>query len=284
MREIVLPARKNPEGRVRRGRASVLREATCTAKLAPVELVDVGLTGKRPVPRGPYVSATYASIRASCPRSCTFYGEGGGCFAESGFTGMLVRKLDAGADEHRMGVDGVALEEADLIDGAFRGGSVPGDGARGGRDLRLHISGDATTRAAALILGAAASRWHRRGGGAVWTYTHAWRTVPRAAWGPDVSALASVERPEDAESAADQGYAPAIVVEQHASDKAHRLRGSSLRWVPCPWETRRQTCAECRLCLDDRKLRRSGLGIAFAVHGVASGEAKRRLRVLREAA
>jgi hypothetical protein len=121
-------------------------------KLGPVDLVDVGGDRPRPVPRRPFVSSTYASIEATCPDSCAWKRKG--CFADAGFTKMAGALMDAAA----RGRDGFAViqEEARLIRLAFRGLRVPQDGARGGRDLRLHVGGDVDSARGAAILGAAA--------------------------------------------------------------------------------------------------------------------------------
>ena len=192
------------------------------------------------------------------------------------------------------GTPDLANDIASLDDTTFAR-VVPQDGARGGRDLRLHVSGDARTIGAVRILARAAERWVGRGGGSVWTYTPAWRTVPRSAWGP-ISVLASVETIEATMSAMDRGYAPALTVRAHALDPdiervlgaevaaagAWRPRdGNGLRIVPCPYETRSVTCGSCRLCLD-RDLHSLGVGVSFAAHGRGAKDARKRLPVLRE--
>jgi hypothetical protein len=97
-------------------------------------------------------------------------------------------------------------------------------------------------------------------------FTHAWREVPRDAWG-SISVLASVEQLGDIEAARAAGYAVAIVVDEVPTDKAFFRVGSDTKIVPCPAETRGATCIECRLCLDDDKLARSNVAIAFEAHG-----------------
>lgn len=251
-----------------------LHFATRDRKLAPVFQAPYSGPGRRrfrPEPIGPYCSATYASIEATCPRSCRF--KGAGCYVTEGFTQKANRKLDTAA---RGLTDLEVIEiEARLIENAFprNGYRVPQDGARGGRDLRLHIGGDARTTAAAFRLALAALSWGRRGGGAVWTFTHAWRRVYRRAWGP-ISALASVESTADANRARLLGYAPAIVVPEFRSTKTFTLPGSDIRWIPCPAETRAKTCVECRLCLDAPALHDRGMGIAFAIHGLGAKKVK----------
>jgi hypothetical protein len=244
---------------------AVFRATSCNAKLSPVDYVKhPGSVLPQPVPRHPFTSSTFAAIGPTCPDSCPFKRDGNksrGCYADSGITGMTARQLERAA--RGMSSLEVVQCEAALIDAAFPRG-VPQDGAHGGRDLRLHVGGDVRTAEEAALLAGAAERWRARGGGSVWTYTHAWREIPRAAWG-SISVLASVEDEEDAQRARERGYAPALVVVQHRGDRARR--SGELRIVPCPAETRQgTTCADCRLCLD-RDLHALGIAISFAIHG-----------------
>jgi len=209
------------------------------------------------------VSATYLSTKVSCPTTCALRNDG--CYAEMGRTGIHVSRLNAEAPKG-MRPEAAARVERDLVKESFKGGSIPQDGAKGGRDLRMHVSGDARTRRAARILAEAGTDWKARGGGTVWTYTHAWKTVPRKDWGP-VSVLASMEDPRKAEEARAQGYAPALVVERHTSDKAYNVEGSDVEWIPCVEQTRGVACSDCRLCMDADRLRDTNRGIAFAAHG-----------------
>jgi ParB-like chromosome segregation protein Spo0J len=221
----------------------------------------------------PYVASTLVSIQATCPSFCAFKGsptEPGGCYADAGFTRIAMQKLDAAA----WGCSSVDVirEEARQIDDAFDGGPVPQDGARGGRDLRLHVGGDVDSAEGARVLARAARRWRARGGGAVWTYTHAWKDVPRSAWGEAITVLASVEKVDEIEKAQKRGYACAVVVEEFpAGDKAWTV--GRTRIVPCPAETRGTTCAECRLCLD-RDLHAQRTAVAFKLHGLHADAAR----------
>jgi hypothetical protein len=219
---------------------------------------------------GGKVSATYASIETSCPTSCELRKERT-CYAMHGHVLFTLNRFDN---------EGTALqtarEEARLIDNAFKGGPIPQDGARGGRDLRLHVSGDCRTPGAARTLAAAIKRWFARGGGAAWGYTHAHSNVPREAWGP-TSVLASVDRLEDVPAARAQGYAPARYVAEFPSEKAWEEGG--VKWIPCPAQTRDNVgCADCRLCFRDRALHERNAGIAFSAHGASKN--KLRLRIL----
>jgi hypothetical protein len=248
-----------------RGTATFVAKSV-NRKLVPIELVA---TAGRPRPRalGPFVCITNTSIAATSSCACPF--KGPGCYVQEGFTTFNAARLDQAAKGHT--ADEVIVEEVCLIDRSFGGRGVPQDGARGGRDLRLHFGGDVGSVAGAHLLGAAAVRWLRRGGGQPRTYTHWWREIPREAWGPAISVLASVETAADVERARDAGYPAAIVVEEFPSDRAYLLPGSSARIIPCPADTRGVTCATCRLCID-RDLLGMNAAIAFAARG--SGKKK----------
>ena len=253
---------------------AVFHPITSNSKLAPQTRVayDNAQYSFRPEPVPPYCSATYVSIAATCPDSCSF--KDNGCYVQTDrFMSKAVRRLDVEAEA----LDGfeVALNEISLINGAFPGrtggrprmpgGQIPQDGARGGRDLRMRIGGDVPTAGAAALLGESATGWRARGGGRVWGFTHRWDSIARAAFGPDLSMLASVETPADAKRAMRRGYAPAIVVDHFTTERVFKVAG--VPFIPCPNETRGRTCVECRLCLDDHALIARGMGIAFAAHG-----------------
>lgn len=265
--------------------AALFRPVSDDRKLAPVAMVANTTERLRPVAQGPFCSSTYVSIAATCPDTCEF--KDGGCYAMAGFTGNALRRMDREAHRESLSADDVIAIECELIEGSFRTGRgpiarVPQDGARGGRDLRLHVGGDVSSEEGARMLGAAAYRWRLRGGGSVWTYTHRWVDIDRDAWGSSISVLASVENIEFAHHARKLGYAPALVVDKFASDKAHTLREGkrSLKVIPCPAQTRGTTCVECRLCLD-RDLHTMNVAIGFSVHGVEAAKARRRLPVLK---
>ncbi len=265
---------------LRRAEEAVLALAiAANRKLAPVDLVDVGGPRRRPVPRAPYCAATYVPVRQTCPSSCPFRGHG--CMAEAGYTGRAVRRLEGAAEG--LDVYELARQEARAID-RLRPRRDGGRDGRSPRDLRLHVSGDVTRPDALEMIAAAALRWQRRGGGGVWTFTHAWRALERRLWTP-ISVLASVESPADAEHARDLGYTPAITVRAFPARSSFHLEGSTTAWIPCPAETSGRTCVECRLCIDREPwLHETGRGIAFAVHGMSAERARRRLPVLRRTA
>jgi hypothetical protein len=216
------------------------------------------------------VDATYVSIKASCPKSCDLMGEG--CYAQLGNVGIHVSRLDREAE----GFSAVqaARAEARVIDESYGGKEIPYE-----RDLRLHVSGDSRTLAGTRLINNAVGRWKQRGGGACWSYTHVWKSIHRSEWS-NVSMLASVSNVAEAREARKQGYASAIVVPEHKSDKAYKLAGSDVKWIPCPAQTRDVACSDCRLCFNADRLHSGEFGIAFAVHGVKKNALKRHLEVI----
>lgn len=186
----------------------------------------------------------------SCPHDCALWIR---CYYRKGLhLGRVNRELEsasAGAT-----ASDVARAEAAAI-----------DGLRGDAPLRLHVGGDARTREAAEVVSAAAARYTERGGQPVFTFTHAWRRVERDRW-RGVSVLASVESPAEARAAMRLGYAAAMTVERHPADgRAYKI--GALRIIPCVEQTRGVRCTDCRLCFDDRALRRRRAVISFAMHG-----------------
>jgi hypothetical protein len=203
------------------------------------------------------VSATYVSQR-SCPSSCGFLA--GGCYAMNGHMSLMATKPLNRNTPADMTAEQIARLEARAI------GELSGK-----RDLRLHIVGDSYTENGTINIANAAEAFMRRGGRKAWTYTHAWRQVPRWAWG-DVSVLASCETEADVLEARALGYAAAIVVETHGTAKRHQ--DGQLQVLPCPEQTRGVPCVSCRLCMDDRRLLASETVIAFAIHGGRASKSK----------
>jgi hypothetical protein len=205
-------------------------ERSSNRKLSPVEVIPQA-SGARPAitPRPPFCCSTYTSIAATCVDTCPF--KAAGCYAATGYTALINGRMDATARAEQLDALAVIKLEATAIDKAFGGARVPQDGARGGRDLRLHVGGDI--------------------GGAP--------TAGEAAALPAARSL---------------GYAPAIVVPRFP-DGPRAWALADGKAVPCPAETRRTTCAECRLCLD-RDLHGLNVTIAFTAHGVDDGRAARR--------
>jgi hypothetical protein len=268
------PAQKKPTKKRAPSPARFIAKSA-NRKLSPVRYEPAKLR-PRPVPIGPFVAQTSVSIAATCSNSCAW--KNNGCYAQTGFTGFAVRRLDDAA--HGFTSAEVIHLEAQAIEQSFGGGMVPQDGARGGRDLRLHVTGDVGSSAGARRLGDAAEDYKARGGGSPWTFTEQWRKIRRGAWGP-ISVLASVAAPEEIEEARRAGYAAAIVVERFPSPKAFYLPGTTARLIPCPAEvTKKTTCVECRLCLD-RDLLAMNAAIAFEAHGPGKKKVKQALVELR---
>lgn len=251
------------------------QKASSNRKLAPQRSERAKSGRTRFVAIGPFVSSTYVSIQATCPSSCPF--KSGGCFAKAGSSHLTMNQLDRAA--RRMTALDVTLREAAILDSQWPNG-IPQDGAKGGRDLRLHVGGEVSCSKGASALAAAARRWRERGGGAVWTYTHRWREIRRECWG-EINVFASVENPQEIGDALRRGYQAAIVVPSFPNDGLFSVPGSPVTLVACPFETGKDiTCSTCRLCLDhDLAGRRQA--IAFAVHGAESEMAKRVLPVLK---
>ncbi len=239
-------------------------------KLSPVKLERSGGKKRIVLPKQ-RCSATYVSISGTCPTACAY--KDNGCFVQSQAAPM--RALDE-ASESWTPLE-IIEEEAAMIDRSFPRG-IPKDGlpGGGGRDLRLHVGGDASCAQGAKALADATGRWMFRSGGAVWTYTHRWRRIHRRNFGL-ISALASVEKPSDLVAAREQGYASAITVVAFESERAYSLGTDGFTVIPCPAETRGTTCIECRLCFDDARLRKEKLVIGFALHGPKVRRATERL-------
>lgn len=235
------------------------------------------------------VDATYLTLE-SCPPDCALKEV---CYADQGKVAMTTRRLAeefakdvkkkkvgpekkvAGKATHS---EYLAAAEARAIDNAYDRGPVPK-----GRMMRLHVAGDTTTETGAVVIANAIDRWKARGGGKVWSYTHAWKTVRRTAWG-EVSVLASMEDPKLAAKARKRGYAPALVVPEFPNG-AKSFERDGTTWTPCPAQTKEDVhCTECKLCMNDKRLYEGNRGIAFEAHGVKKNEAKRRLHVIQDSA
>ena len=198
------------------------------------------------------MSATYVAQR-SCPRSCPLLGAG--CYAEWGRVQLHTNRINASAAAAKATPLQLARLEAELI-----------DRLSGWSKLRAHVVGDCATAAAAGLVGAALARHEARRGRHAWTYTHAWRDVPAAAW-RGARVLASCDRPADLPQARRQGYVGlALIIPPTSSPKAQR-RGR-LRVIPCPAQfktagRRHTTCDRCTLCADLAAGRHPGTVVGF---------------------
>ena len=220
------------------------------------------------------MDATYTSITRSCPKDCSLMSEG--CYAQLSYVGMTTRRLDEEASS--LSTLQVAQAEAFVIDSSHDGSTIPPH-----RTLRLHVGGDSRTLGGTRLINKAVGRWLERGGESVFSYTHAWKKVPRHEWS-NVSMLASVSNVTEAVQAREQGYVPAIVVSEFDSTKAFKLGDSDTKWIPCPAQTKPAgkdiACTDCKLCFNTERLYQGNFGIAFAAHGVRKHQLKRHLKVV----
>jgi hypothetical protein len=184
----------------------------------------------------------------------------------------LNARLNSAARTQKASTLRIAKAEARAIDGLLTSGRVKH------RPLRIHVGGDAPTAEAAALIAGAARRFSERVEAPAYTYTHAWRDVPRKAW-EGVSVLASVESVKDAKRALKRGYAPAIIVDHFEGDRASTVDG--IRLIPCPAQTKDDvSCADCRLCMNADRLVSTRSSVAFAAHGTQARKTKEILRAV----
>lgn len=234
----------------------------------------VSNSGNRKITGSKKVDSTYASVKGTCPNTCPMKNNGE-CYAQLGPLGIHVLRLDKEVDG--LSILQIARSEAQAIDASYKAGPVPT-----GRDMRIHISGDCRSIGGARLINNAVGRWKKRGGNAVWGYTHCWDHVIKDIWS-NVSMLASVDSTDEVQYARQNGYAPAIVVAEHISEKVYTLPGSDTKWIPCPAQSTKDHkvgCADCRICMNADKLYSDNYGVAFAAHGVKKNSIKRRLTVI----
>ncbi len=265
-------------GNNQRLHAATFQQKSHNSKLSRVDQIPYKDRRFHTIPHAPFVSSTYVSISATCPDSCRF--KDAGCYVQTGQAANVMRRLDADALKvHAMHPN---ILEANLIDHQWsnergRGSHVPQDGPGGkGRPLRLHVGGDVRDQEGAEALAHACDAFRSRRGGPTWTYTHRWPAVAATAWGPAISALASVETVVEAEEAVDLGYMPSFTMSSFDQDTAYKL--GSIKVVPCPAQTRDLKCVDCRLCF---KQLPKGTAIGFAWHGRQSA-GKRQLDVIQQ--
>ncbi len=198
------------------------------------------------------VSVTMATFK-SCPQDCAM---ADACYGKAGPQGIHSRRLDRETADSVTPED-IATTEAEAI-----------DSLTGRNDLRVHVTGDCRTAAAADIVSKAMIRHENKNGRSSWSYTHAWRDVPVDAWN-GVSVLASCETAEDVILARSQGYATALVVESFEGKKAYQV-APGVMGVPCPNQTHEDiTCVDCRLCMKNKK----DITILFELHGALKKKA-----------
>jgi hypothetical protein len=216
------------------------------------------------------MDATYASIDSTCPDTCAL--KSSGCYAQTSFVGITNARLNQEAKT--LTNLQVARAEARAIREAYKFNIVKET------YLRIHVSGDTRTRNGVRSINSAVKTLLDKGLKKAYSYTHSWRNVPRKLWS-NVSILASVDDVSQVAQARENGYAPALVVSEFASDKAFKMEGSDVTFIPCPAQTREVTCGQCKLCMKADFLYENNKGIAFAAHGVGNGKIKKRLNVIK---
>lgn len=188
------------------------------------------------------VSATMIP-QQSCPKDCVFLHSG--CYAEYARTRFTTDRINKAAARRKLATGKLRLVLARQEAAAVRALS-------GRRQLRGHVVGDCSTAKTAGIVGRAYVAHTRKHGQPHWTYTHAWRTVARAAW-KGATVLASCDKVSDIAEARARGYAAALVLPTaHSSHRAYQLAGETI--IPCPAQFHRPdgrravTCEDCTLC------------------------------------
>ena len=210
------------------------------------------------------VSATYAPIE-TCPSSCPFLNNG--CYAQTSHTGMHASRLGKNARKNKITTPlKLAKIEADAI-----------RNLKGENDLRLHVVGDCKTSKAAEVLAKASAEHNAKNGKKVWTYTHAWREIPREKFG-NISVLASCETLEECKQAMKRGYAASIV---RLKPFNGTMPFAGLKMTACKEITKSIQCDKCRMCMNDKKLLNNNEVICFFPHG--TGTAKARDAILKKA-
>jgi len=203
------------------------------------------------------VSATYAPIH-SCPGTCPFMDSG--CYGQTSFCGMHLKKLNKAAEASgKTTPKAIALEEAAAI-----------KKLKGDKPLRLHVVGDCKTSEAAEIVAKACDEYTNQSGEPVWTYTHAWKIIPREKWG-GISVLASCESVDGAKEAIAEGYAASMIYPEQF-DKPFEKDG--MKMIPCPEMVRGVQCNKCKLCFNDSKLLDKKRVICFFPHSSGAKKVK----------
>ena len=186
------------------------------------------------------MSVTHAP-QTSCPVDCAFYPD----------------TIDdiSGTDRDVLAIT-IAQAESDGI-----------DSLSGKSNLRVHVVGDCQTIESASIVGSAMVRYEQRSGKRAYTYTHAWRNVPYAAW-QGARVIASCETTQDIDMARSElGYPSAeFTYMEHESRKVFVRDG--IKVLPCPNQFNKAvTCDKCMACANIEMLQDKNLVIGIAGHG-----------------
>jgi hypothetical protein len=218
-------------------------------------VIAVERSGDAKLSRNMNVSATWVP-QQSCHDDCPL--KRNGCYAETGNSGLHSHRLNMAAGRLKMGLRKLRLKLAKEEAAAIRGLS-------GLRQLRVHVVGDCSDTATAGIIGRAMVAHQKRHGKAAWTYSHSWRRIARSAW-QGANVLASCEKPEQVREARQRGYAAALIVPPHPSNKVYAFHGVTI--VPCPAQFKKDgkfavTCEDCTLCKRPDFLFKRKLTIGF---------------------
>lgn len=225
-------------------------------------------SGDRKLTRNRNLSATWVP-QQTCHSDCRL--QNNGCYAEYHRAGLHTHRLNHRVARLRVSLSQLrlklALEEAL---GIFK--------LTGKRKLRVHVVGDCATAKTAGIVGKAMVAHEKKHGKAAWTYTHSWRRFGPKAW-RGARVLASCETPQDARLAMARGYAVALIVPPHPTNKVYPYDG--LNVVPCPAQTSEiVTCEDCTLCQNPKMLLNRNLVVGFEPHGAAEKRINRMLEEL----
>lgn len=228
-------------------------------------------SGDRKLSHNGNVSSSWVA-QQSCPTSCPL--KSNGCYAEVNKSGLHTHRMNRMAAARKKSLKAIRDMLVKLEVAGIRK-------LTGKRQLRVHVVGDAPTPAAATAIGQAMVEHQKKHGMAAWTYTHAWREVPREAW-RGANVLASCNNVTEIAEARARGYGTASVVPKHPTNKVYELMGE--RIVPCPAQFKHNgkrivTCEVCTLCKRPDFLRENRLTIGFEPDG---GTEKKVLAMLKE--
>ncbi len=222
-----------------------------------VEISDNAKTGP--------MSATYTGYQ-TCPDSCPMkpvIGPDGEfqsspCYASCDFVGITMHRITKAAVNTDL--IQISKQECEGID-SLSGRNI----------LRLKVGGDTPNARYAKSLAKSCEGYSAKHGQPTYGYTHNWRAIPRSAFG-SISLLASCDDVADIPLAKSRGYATATVVSEFPNGaKMFVIAGQKL--VPCPNQVNKAVqCVDCKLCVNDAKLRQHDLTVAFVAHGRKADE------------
>ena len=211
------------------------------------------------------MSATYTGYQ-TCPDSCPMKPrlasngefETSPCYASCDFVGITMHRITKAA----VNADLVQISEQEC-NGI--------DSLSGKNILRLKVGGDTPNAAYAEALATACECYSAKHSQPTYGYTHNWRSIPRESFG-GISMLASCDAVADIPVAKSMGYATATIVSEFPrANKLFVIDGCKL--LPCPNQVNKAVqCTDCKLCVNDSKLRQHDITIAFIAHGRKADE------------